>query len=175
MLCRPASAEAAGQWVVKQWTSSPPPPPTRPASQPSSSLCSLNTAARLWDTEDFIWTQSAHWFIPPSLYILSVWLLFLLLLLLLFNFRPEELFWIVFSFRNFHLWFANMGSSCGFSRGNIVALFLLLVLEGKVHHQFSCHWKRAKERTMKLQTNAKCCTSVFERFWKQNKCSGLNY
>lgn len=111
---------------------------------------------------------------PPSLYILSVWLL-LLLSLLLFNFRPEELFWIVFSFRNFHLWFANMGSSCGFSRGNIVALFLLLLLEGKVHHQFSCHWKRVKEHTMKLQTNAKCCTSVSERFWKQNKCSGLNY
>lgn len=145
----------------------PPPPPTRPASQPSSSLCSLNTAARLWDTEDFIWTQSAHWFIPP----IFVYFIGLIIALV----RKEELFWIVFSFRNFHLWFANMGSSCGFSRGNIVALFLLLLLEGKVHHQFSCHWKRVKERTMKLQTNAKCCTSVSERFWKQNRCSGLNY
>lgn len=35
------------------------------------------------------------------------------------------------SFRNFHLWFANMGSSCGFSRGNVV--MLLLLLDGKVH------------------------------------------
>lgn len=171
MLCRPASAEAAGQWVVKQWTSSPPPPPDQPVSPAAASVAS--TQQPVYGT---LRTSSGRrartGLYPPSLYILSVWLLLLLLLL---NFRPEELFWIVFSFRNFHLWFANMGSSCGFSRGNIVALFLLLLLEGKVHHQFSCHWKRVKERTMKLQTNAKCCTSVSERFWKQNRCSGLNY
>ena len=54
--------------------------------------------------------------------------------------RCEFLFCIFFSIegtcfwlRNFYLWFVKMGLSCGFSRGNI-AVLLLLLLEGKTPH-----------------------------------------
>lgn len=47
------------------------------------------------------------------------------------------------SFRNFHLWFANMGSSCGFSRGNVV--MLLLLLDGKVHLYYLSHDEAPEE------------------------------
>lgn len=50
-----AAAEAAGQCVVKQWTSSP-----RSASQSAQQQpVEPHTAARLWDTEDFIWLPGA--------------------------------------------------------------------------------------------------------------------
>lgn len=161
MLCRPASAEAAGQWVVKQWTSSP--PPDQPVSPAAASVAS--TQQPVYGTlRTSSGCRARTGLYPPSLYILSVWLL-LLLSLLLFNFRPEELFWIVFSFRNFHLWFANMGSSCGFSRGNIVALFLLLLLEGKVIISSPVTGKgwRSARWSCKLMLNvALVCPNVFE-------------
>lgn len=128
-----AAAEAAGQCVVKQWTSSP-----RSTSQSAQQQpVEPHTAARLWDTEDFIWLPGAAHTGRTLVYSSIAFHLFYRLWIFIFIYflirRSKELFWSLISFRNFHLWFANMGSSCGFSRGNIVVvLLLLLLLDGKL-------------------------------------------
>lgn len=124
----PAAAEAAGQWVVKRWTPPPPGQPVSPAaatgaahSSPSVGRWGLYVTAR-WRA------HRTH----PGLHLAFVYFMGLSFILIL---HPKELFWIAFSLRNFHLWFANMGPSCGFSPG-IVVMLLLLLLDGKLHPLF---------------------------------------
>lgn len=65
----------------------------------------------------------------------------------------------LFSFRNFHLWFANMGSSCGFSRGNVAVVLLLLLLDGKRHHQLYC-LSHAEEAQDEVGNHFNICCTV---------------
>lgn len=130
MLCRllRAGAEAAGLWVVKQWTSSPlVSQPVSPAAATGAAHCSpsmghwgLHLAARSC-------AHRTH---------AGFTRLFLIGLRFCDSSFEGTFLEALFSFRNFHLWFANMGSSCGFSRGNVVVvLVLVLLLDGKVQHQ----------------------------------------
>lgn len=137
----PAAAEAAGQWAVKQWTSSlwsvsPAAAAGAAHSSPSMGHWGLHPAAR----------SCAHrthaGLLAYSYRFIAIWYLVV----------ERNFLWSSFPSRNFHLWFANMGSSCGFSRGNIVVM-LLLLLDGKVHHQLYC-------LRMKLEIMLKRCLSL---------------
>lgn len=159
-----AAAEVAGQWVVKQWPPPPPPPPPShtsslphlhlhpPIGQPANQPASPSAAATGAERSSM---SMGHWGLHlaarrtrTGLLLLlllhlfsSLWFFFLIFDFWLFTFcllQGNFFFWIAFAFRNFHLWFANMGSSCGFSRGIIAVLLLPLLLEGKLHHQLHC-------------------------------------
>lgn len=133
MLCRLLLRKQRGS---EQWSSEPP-PSGQSAQQPPPEP---HTAARLWDTEDFIRPPGAAR-TGRTLALLPFWYLVV----------ERNFLWSSFPSRNFHLWFANMGSSCGFSRGNIVVM--LLLLDGKVHHQLYC-------LRMKLEIMLKRCLSL---------------
>lgn len=133
----PATAEATGQWVVKQWTSSP-----WSASQPVSQAAATGAAHSSLSMGHWglhLAARSRAYRTHAGLFNAFVYFIGLADFVFFLTRRSRELFCCSFSFRNFHLWFANMGSSCGFSRGNIVVVVvLLLLLDGKVHHQLYC-------------------------------------
>lgn len=143
MLCRLLLRKQRGseQWAVKQWTSSlwsvsPAAAAGAAHSSPSMGHWGLHPAAR----------SCAHrthaGLLAYSYRSIAFWYLVV----------ERNFLWSSFPSRNFHLWFANMGSSCGFSRGNIVVM-LLLLLDGKVHHQLYC-------LRMKLEIMLKRCLSL---------------
>ena len=90
-----AAAEAAGQCVVKQWTSSPWSASQSAQQQPVEP----HTAARLWDTEDFIWLPGAahtgrtlvYSSIASHLFY-RLWILFFILFIYFFNSSFEGTF-----------------------------------------------------------------------------------
>lgn len=145
----PAAAEAAGQWVEN-----PLPLASQPANQsvsPAAATGAAHSSPSMGHWGLHLAARSRARGTRTGLFNASIYFFFIAFIFWIR--RSKELFWIAFSFSNFHLWFANMGSSCGFSRGNIVVVLLLLLLEGKVHHQLHCLISGAQDE---VGNNFKC-------------------